>query len=156
MAKHRQASFRAKTARNFGLVWQLEGERLTHSFANASPRLACVAKRFENRGLEVDSGASQISIPRVVEVQKRRKSYLVALALLPVFIVPTLLAGEPKQGPKREPACAFIAGKQLPSKVEITREVTLGGLSVLSLSCGGKRYSVTIDAKGAIVGSKPL
>ena len=156
MAKHRQVSFRAKTARQFGLKWQLEGQRLTHSFTNASPRLACVAKRFENRGLVVDPSSAQITIPRVVEGQKRRKSYLVALALLPVFIVPTLVAGESKQVPKREPACAFKAGKQLPSAAEVSRKVTLGGLSVVSLSCSGKRYSVTIDAKGAIVGSKTL
>ena len=156
MAKHRQVSARAQTTKQYGLKWQLEGDRLTHSFTDASPRLACIARRFVNRGLVVDARAAQISIPRVAEAKQRRKSYLLGLAILPLLIVPLFVADEPKQVQKRASTCAIKVGEGLTPKSKVSRRVTLGGLSVLNLSCEGKRYSVTIDAKGAIVDSRYL
>ena len=156
MAKHRQVNFRAKTARQFGLKWDLEGERLTRSLTHTTPRLACVAKRFESRGLELDLGAAQISIPHVAKVRQHRKNYLAALAFLPVLLVPMNVADEPEQVTTRARSCEINLGEQLPSKAEVTRKVTLGGLSVLTAVCNGRSYSVTVDAKGVIVGSKTL
>ena len=104
----------------------------------------------------MDSSAAQISIPSLLERQKRRKSLLIFIALLPVAVVPLLFIDEPKQVTNKAHECAIEVGERLPSRAEVTRKITLGGLSVLNLSCGGKRYSVTIDAKGAVVGSKTL
>ena len=104
----------------------------------------------------MDSSAAQISIPSLLERQKRRKSLLIFIALLPVAVVPLLFIDEPKQVTNKAHECAIEVGERLPSRAEVTRKITLGGLSVLNLSCVGKRYSVTIDAKGAVVGSKTL
>ena len=156
MAKHRLVRPRAQTTRQYGLEWRLEGERLTHSSTELSPRLACVAKRFEHRGLVVDSRARQISIPRGVEAKKRGRIYMLGVVVLPIIVVPFLVVDEPAQVQKRAPKCVIQVGGIVPPKAMISRRVALGGLSVLTLSCAGKRYSVTIDAKGAIVDSKYL
>jgi hypothetical protein len=104
----------------------------------------------------VDSRARQISIPRGVEAKKRGRIYMLGVVVLPIIVVPFLVVDEPAQVQKRAPKCVIQVGGIVPPKAMISRRVALGGLSVLTLSCAGKRYSVTIDAKGAIVDSKYL
>ena len=117
-----------------------------------------MAKRFEKRGLAIDSRAGKLSIPHELKPGRKRKTYLIGLVLLPVIGVPMFVTAPQMPIPmtSKEAPCELSVGDKLPPRVEVSRKVTLGGLSVMSVRCGSDRYSVTIDAKGEIVASKSL
>lgn len=151
MAKHLQKRAKPKFLRALGVRWQVDGEQLTHAISNQNPRLACASRRFSKRGLAVDSSLGVVSLPRVSGGGRKRTILVVTFALGSLIVVPLIQTTPETSVPAERPECRIQVGESLPEDVKISRQVTLGGLSVQSVRCAQERYSVTLDSKGEVV-----
>lgn len=136
-----------------GVRWLTFGDRLIHSVRLDRPRVACVAKRFANRGLEVHGVGESFSIPKPLERRKVPKFLLALFAVLVLFAtVAVNFRSEPAKVRVAEP-CQFEVGSELPATANVLSSVALGGLNVIRVECKAARYRVTVDTKGVVVES---
>ncbi len=136
-----------------GVRWLTFGDRLIHSVKLDTPRAACAAKRFANRGLEVHGGSDSFSIPKPSERRKVPKFLLAVLAVLVLFTTVAInFRSEPAKVRAAQP-CQFEVGSQLPATANVLSSVALGGLKVIRVECKAARYRVTVDTKSVVVES---
>lgn len=125
-----------------------------HSFTTDKPRLACIAKRFANRGLEIDPISGALSIEKPARRTVRLSVPVVTFLALAICAAGALtLQGETKSSKGGE--CAFVSGEPMPGVANTLTRVEMGGLSVLRVNCLKSRYRVTIDSKGLVVEARP-
>ena len=155
MPKHLKRITKDNKLRHLGIRWTPRGNRLLHSFTTDKPRLACIAKRFANRGLEIDPISGALSIEKPARRTVRLSVPVVTFLALAICAAGALtLQGEAKSSTNRG-ECVFVSGESMPGVANTLTRVEMGGLSVLRVNCLKSRYRVTIDSKGLVVEARP-